>query len=94
MLRQHPHISLVLDSVRLYRLGELSIEGLQQNLSAVMSALESDVPKPIREVLFETEARVDSIRFTVSRADQAAALEEVLSHLESVIAKFEKGSET
>jgi hypothetical protein len=85
MLRQHPHISLVLESARRYRAKELSIEDLQRTLSAVMSALESDVPKSIHEALFEAEARVDSIRFTVGHADQPVAVARVLSDLESLI---------
>jgi hypothetical protein len=54
-------------------------------LSGVMSAVESDVPKPVRDALFEAEARVDSTRFTVNTADQPEAIAGILDDFESTL---------
>ena len=84
----HPHIAFILDSSHRYREGGLSIEGLQQNFSAVMSALEGDVPKEIHEAIRKAEARVDSIRFTINEADRPAEVGRVLGELEAVVHRF------
>jgi len=84
----HPHIKLILDSARQYREQQLGIEGLQQNLSAVMSALEGDVAKEIHDALRKAEAWVDSIRFTVNEADRPAEVGRVLDELEGIVRRF------
>lgn len=65
------------------------IERLQRILSAIMSRLEGDVPKEVRQAFLKTEAWVDSVRFTVNRSDQAAEVERVLRELERVIGNHE-----
>jgi hypothetical protein len=40
-------------------------------VSGVMSAVESDVPKPVLDGLLQTEARIDSARFHLSSDDLA-----------------------
>jgi hypothetical protein len=84
----HPHIAFILDNARRYREGWLNIEGLQQNLSAVMSALEGDVPKEIHDAVRKAEAWVDSIRFTVNVAEQPREVGRVLDELEDKVHRF------
>jgi hypothetical protein len=84
-LRTHPLLARVLDAAVRYRQGELPVEALQQTLSAVMSALESDVPKPVRDALFEAEAQVDSARFTVDTPERPRAVASILDDLETAI---------
>jgi len=84
-LRAHPLLARVLAAATQYRQGELPVEDLQQTLSAVMSALESDVPKPVRDALFEAEAQVDSARFTVDTAERPHAVANILDALETAI---------
>lgn len=86
---EHPHIALILESARRYRERQLDIEGLQRNLSAVMSALEGDVPKEIHAAIQRAEAWVDSIRFTMNAADQPAEIERVLAELEGVVRRHD-----
>ncbi len=91
-LRAHPLLARVLDAAARYRQGELPVEALQQTLSAVMSAVESDVPKPVRDALFEAEAQVDSARFTVDRAERPSAVASILIDLENAINASEAAS--
>lgn len=84
-LREHPLLSQALKAAGEYREGSLSAEELQRVLSAVMSAVESDVPRPVRDALFQAEARVDSARFTVDIDDQPDAIGKVLDDLESAV---------
>jgi hypothetical protein len=84
----HPHIALILGNAQRYREGRLSIEGLQQSLSAVMSALEGDVPKEIHDAVRKAEGWVDSIRFTMNEADRSAEVGRVLDELEGVVHRF------
>jgi hypothetical protein len=48
---------------------DIDIAGLEQVLSAVVSAMEGDVPKEVREATYGLDAEVDSIRFTVSASE-------------------------
>jgi hypothetical protein len=84
-LQEHPLLSRVLDATQGYRAGTLTAEELQSVFSAAMSAVESDVPKSVRDALFQTEARVDSARFTVNRADQPDAIKLILDDFESTL---------
>ncbi len=84
----HPQIVLILDSARRYREGRLDIEGLQRILSALMSALEGDVPKAVHDAVRKAEAWVDSIRFTVNEAERPAEVGRVLDELEGVVHRF------
>lgn len=79
-----------MDSAQRYREGQLNIEGLQQSLSALMPALEGDVPKEIREAVRKAEAWVDSIHFTVNEADRRAEVGRVLDELEGVVHRFHR----
>jgi hypothetical protein len=82
-------LRVVIESIRRYREGLLNVEGLQQNIASVMTALEGDVPKEVRETIYEAEAAIELISFTVASAEQATALEKVFSELEGVIANHE-----
>jgi hypothetical protein len=84
-LREHPLLSRVLTAADEYRAGSRTAEELQRVLSGVMSAVESDVPKPVRDALFQAEARVDSARFTIDIADQPDEIGKILDDLESVL---------
>jgi hypothetical protein len=83
-----PELRLVLDSVRRFRADELDIKGLQANLSAVMGVLG---PKAIREAVYQAEAAIDSIRFTVDRPRQRGAVELALKQMEQTLARHEEG---
>jgi len=86
--RQHPIIRMLFDSHQRFRNQNLDIAGLQANISAVMSAIEGDVPKPIREAIFSLEAEVDSIRFTVSSSSQTSYVDEAFLKLEKLLEEF------
>ena len=88
MLENTP-LRIVTESIRRYREGLLNVEGLHQNIAAVMTALEGDIPKEVRETIYEAEASIELISFTVDSAEQATALEKVFRELERVIAKHE-----
>jgi hypothetical protein len=84
-----PELRLVLESVRRFRAGELDIGGLQANISAVMGVLS---PTPVREAVYQAEAAIDSIRFTVDRARQRGAVELALNDPEESLARHEEDS--
>ena len=84
-LREHPVLSRALDAAGRYRAGALTATELQRTLSGVMSAVESDVPKTVRDALFEAEARVDSACFTTNTADQPEAIAKILDDFEAVL---------
>jgi hypothetical protein len=74
-----------LSSFGKYRSGELDIEGLQQNVSAIMGAIEGDVPNAVREAVYQLESEIDSIRFTVADDRQAIEVEKAVAELEILI---------
>lgn len=88
MQRPSPQLKIVKDSIHRFRIGQIDAVGLQQNLSAVISALEGDVPKEVSEAILKAEAWVDSIRFTVNESKQASEIEKVLCKLEAVLAQY------
>jgi hypothetical protein len=79
------HLVLVLESISRYQNSEYSLKDLQYDLSAIMSAMENDIPKKIRDAVRSAESQIDSIRFTVNESDQRAHVERVLNELESVM---------
>ncbi len=89
MLRDSPHLSVILDSFRRYQQGELSIADLELNLGAVMTAMEGDVPKDIRDAVFDAETQVDSIRFMVPESRQSEEIGELFRELEAIIARHD-----
>lgn len=90
-MARHPHIAFILDSAHRYREGLMGIEGLQRNLSAVMSALEGDVPTEIHAAVRQAEARLERIRFTVNQVDRPTEVGRVLDQLEGVALRFTTG---
>lgn len=84
-LREHPLLSRVLEAADGYRAGTLTTERLQSVLSGMMSAMESDVPKPVRDALFQTEARIDSARFAIDTTDQPKEIASILDEFESTL---------
>jgi hypothetical protein len=84
-LGEHRLLSHVLTAINEYRVGSRSAENLQRELSGVMSAVESDVPKSVRDALVQAEARIDSARFTVDLEHQSTAIGKILDDLESAI---------
>jgi hypothetical protein len=50
-----------------------------------MTAAGSDVPKAVRDALFDAEARVDSARFTINTADQPDAIRKIMDDFEAVL---------
>jgi hypothetical protein len=84
-LREHPVLSRVAKAAAEYRAGSCTPEELQRVLSGAMSAVESDVPKSVRDELFRAEARVDSARFTVDVDDQPSVIGGIMDDLESVV---------
>jgi hypothetical protein len=87
-MTEHPHIRAILESIRDYRARRLGIDGLQHNLSALMSALGGEVPREIRSAIRNTEAQVDSIRFTTSDSEQPSAVDNALGELEAAVRRF------
>lgn len=87
-----PALKTVTNSIRQYREGQLDIEGLQQNIAAVSSALEGDVPEEIRTIICEAESSIDLIRFTIDSNGEAAALEEVFRRIEDAMPKHQSDS--
>jgi hypothetical protein len=65
----------------------MDIAGLQENLSAVMGAMEGDIPREIREAVLVAEGDIDIIRFTYGEARQAAEVDKAVSELEELIAE-------
>lgn len=86
-LREHPLMRVLLDSHQRFRDGKIDVAGLQQNVSAVMGAMEGDIPKTVRDAVFGVEAELDSIHFTVNETKQAAEVEKLFSELEHLITK-------
>jgi hypothetical protein len=84
-LRQHPLVSRVSDAAEGHRAGTLTSEDLQRTFSAVMSAAGSDIPKSVRDALFQAEARIDSARFTVDRAGEPVAIKQILEDFDSTL---------
>jgi hypothetical protein len=88
-LRHHPLISVLFRSIGEFRKGALDLAGLQQNFSAVMGAIEGDVPKAVREAIYQLESDLDSIRFTVGDAEQALEVEKAIIELENLIDNYD-----
>lgn len=88
MLRDNNLIKTLLIAIEKYREYKIDIVDIQQKLSAIMSALESDVPKEVRERIFKAEAEIDSIRFTINTDDQYIEVNKTLDELESLINKY------
>lgn len=88
MLRDNNLIKTLLIDIEKYREGKINIVDIQQKLSAIMSALESDVPKEVKERIFKAEAEIDSIRFTINTDDQYVEVNKILGELESLINKY------
>ena len=89
MSLQNPVLRTVIASITDYRAGHLDAEGLQQNLAAVMPALEGDVPEEIRKLLHNAEASIELIRFTVDSSEEAAALERIFTEIEHGISSYQ-----
>jgi len=68
----------------------LDIAGLQENVSAIMGALEGDVPKAVREAIYQLESELDSIRFTVADARQATEVEKAIAELGNLIDSYDR----
>ena len=84
-LRQHPVIRMLFDSLQKYQNGNIDISGLWQNASLVMSTMEGDVPKEVRDAVFSLEGELDSVRFTVRQDQQAREVEKIFGELEDLI---------
>jgi len=87
--RENPLLKVILDATRRFRGGNENVEGLQKIMSATMSAIEGDVPKPVSEAIRRAEARIESLRFTVSNSNQSAEIVKVLSELEEIITRYD-----
>ena len=85
LMSEHPHVALVLRSIANFRARRIDAAGLQANLSAVMMALEGDLPRRVRQAIVDLEAAVELIRFTSSGEKQVSALEGEFAELEGVL---------
>jgi hypothetical protein len=81
----NPHLHWILESIRLFRAGELDIVGAGSSIAAEAGAIEGDVPKPVREAIERAVNNLDSIYWTTG---DAAAADRVLSEVEEVIARY------
>jgi hypothetical protein len=75
-------LSLITKTICQYRDGQIDVGGLQQNLAAAMTALEGDIPHEIRDTIYDAEAAIELLRFTVDPAEQAKALERVFNDID------------
>jgi hypothetical protein len=82
-------MEILFSSFERYRDGTLDLSGLQQNASAVMSAMEGDVPKEVRDAVFSLEGDLDSILYTVSTQRQAEEVVKAFNDLEKLAAKYD-----
>jgi hypothetical protein len=80
---------MLFDSLQKYQNRDLDISGLQQNASLVMSAMEGDVPKEVRDAGFSLEGELDSIRFTVRQDQQARKVDKTFGELEDLIKRYD-----
>ncbi len=80
------HLNHILDWCRRYRSGELDGWGLHLNLRAASTALEGDVPLPVRQAVSRTETEIDGLYFTIG--DDREAIERVLRELETAIQRY------
>lgn len=85
MRHPHPLLETYKKRANEFRAGVLSLEDIQHTLSAIMSALEGDIPTTIREAFFDSEARIDSIRFTINESDRKKEVLRVLTDLDKTI---------
>lgn len=63
MLRQHRLIATLLSASGDFQAGRIGLEQLQKRFSAVMSALENDVPRVVHDAVRRTEADLESAAF-------------------------------
>jgi hypothetical protein len=90
MLSDHPHVKLVLESIRKYRIGKIDLDGLAENLSAVLPAVEGDLPHDVRKCLKKVEATVEHTRFAVNKDRHAKELDPVFTELEHLVADYDR----
>lgn len=88
-LSKHPSIKPILRSFKRFCEGNLDIVGLQQNVSALASSIEGDVPKTVRNELYHLEAQIENIRFTVDKELQNDEIEKLLSQFEQLITNYD-----
>lgn len=85
---EHPHLEVLLRSGRAYRAGRLDIAGLAANFYAVMSAMEGDVPEPIRRRVYQLEGEFELLRFTDEDQYERRQVEELIGDFERLIGQY------
>ena len=88
MLRDHPHVQAILRSISDFRSMQIDIEELQATLHAVEMAMESSMPRSLRNSVFRAVEELELIRFTVDEADQAREVEPILRYLEHEVSEL------
>lgn len=87
-LRDHYLLRHLFRWIDNYRNGHLTAEGIFQNISALMTALEGDVPREIREAFLYVDAEIDTIIYSVSESHQRERIDRVLTELEELIDSY------
>jgi hypothetical protein len=87
---QNPPLRKILESIRQYREKRIDVDGLQQNVAAIMTALEGDVPQEVRDAIYKAESSIERIRFMVDFDEEASALEKVFNEIEGVNSKYSR----
>ncbi len=78
-------LRVVLETARRYADGELDAEGVTRNLSGIWGALEGDVPKEVRDGIFDAENMIESAHFP--RGDRQEILG-ILDRLSETIIRY------
>ena len=81
-------VNLITKTINQYRAKQVDVEGLQENIASAMTALEGDVPQELRDTIYDAEAAIELIRFTVDSTEQATALDRVFKGIDQALSKF------
>jgi len=83
----NPLIGRILDAGERFKAGSISAQQLQAEVSGNMSALEGDVPKPIRDAALDLESSIDSARFTVDESLLHTAITQLVDKFATLVAQ-------
>jgi len=89
MIQDNPGIRAINRVIGQYREAQLDVDGLQENIAAIMTALEGDVPQDIRDVIRHAESEIEFIRFMVNSSEQRSAVEKILRGIDDTLSKYE-----
>jgi hypothetical protein len=82
---ENPHLRWIFASIRAYRAGRLDMLGLGMNLSGEVSAIEGDVPKPVRAAL---ERLVNDLNVIYWTWNEDVDAEQAIARAEEVVTRY------